>query len=75
MADVNPVDRNRLKNYWKRGKGALKIRWSTPGDWSRCHRHLRDKVGSERAKRMCSQWHREVTGLWPGDKRNPGRKG
>lgn len=63
---------NNIANYWKRGEGAAKIRWGTPGDWTRCKRHLTKHVGSERAKRMCAQWHHDVTGVWPGDKRNPG---
>jgi hypothetical protein len=29
-----------LRNYWTRGAGAAKIRWGTPGDWSRCNRLL-----------------------------------
>ena len=76
MADVKPGDGNRydIAGYWKRGKGALKIRWGTPGDFTRCERHLRDKVGPERAKRMCAQWHHDMTRLWPGDRNNPGRK-
>lgn len=63
---------NNLENYWKRGKGAAKIRWGTPGDWTRCYRNIRKHVANERAKRICAQWHRDVTGVWPGDKKNPG---
>lgn len=70
MVDLNPGDGN-LERYWKNGKGALKIRWGTPGDWTRCHRHLVKYVGPARAARICSQWHHDMTGLWPGDKRNP----
>jgi len=62
---------NALEEYWKRGKGAAEIRWGTPGDWTRCHRHLTRHVGDERARRICSQWHHDVSGLWPGDARNP----
>lgn len=61
---------NNLERYWKRGKGAARIRWGTPGDWTRCHRFIRKHVGSARAKRICAQWHRDTTGMWPGDKRN-----
>lgn len=61
---------NNLARYWKRGKGALRIRWGTPGDWTRCQRLLRKHVGNERAKRICSQWHRDTTGLWTGDRRH-----
>jgi len=63
---------NQLKVYWTRPgePGYLKVGWGTPGDWTRCHRNLRDKVGDDRARRMCSQWHREVTGVWPGSGAN-----
>ncbi len=61
-------DRNNLANYWKRGKGAARIRWGTPGAWTRCTAALDSKVGSERAKRMCSQWNHDVTGRWPGER-------
>jgi hypothetical protein len=36
----NPVGTERLRQYWLRGKGAAKIRWGTPGAWSRCRRLL-----------------------------------
>jgi len=64
------VAENNLEEYWKRGEGAAKIRWGTPGDFTRCERHLDSKVGSARAKRICAQWHYEVNGFWPGDKKN-----
>lgn len=63
---------NDISTYWKTGPGAAKIRWNTPGDFTRCKRHLTKHVGSERAARMCAQWHHDVTGVWPGDKRNTG---
>jgi hypothetical protein len=62
------ADRNQLENYWKRGKGALKIRWGTPGDWRRCFKHIKKHVNDEFAKRICSQWHHDVLGTWPGEK-------
>jgi hypothetical protein len=72
------LDRNRgnaekLRNYWLYGKGALKIRWNTPGDWSRCYRHLSKYMGL-RAKGYCSLRHKEATGVWPGSKYNIGKK-
>lgn len=60
-----------LERYWKFGKGAAIIRWGTPGDWTRCQRRLRKYVGSERAKRICQDWHHDMTGVYTGDKRNP----
>jgi hypothetical protein len=72
------LDRNRgnaekLRRYWTVGKGALKIRWNTPGDWTRCNRQLRKYMGP-RAKGYCALRHKEMTGVWPGDKRNVGKK-
>lgn len=69
MVDVNPGDGN-LERYWKVGKGALKIRWRTPGDWTRCNRHLVKYVGPERAARICAQWHFDMNGFWPGSRLN-----
>lgn len=67
-------DRNRgnaeaLREYWTRGKGAAKIRWGTKGDWTRCVRQLGKYLGP-RAKGYCALRHKEVTGLWTGDKKH-----
>jgi hypothetical protein len=59
----------RLRMYWTVGKGGIKIRWNTPGDWTRCHRHLRKYLG-ERSKGYCANLHHRMTGMWPGDRRN-----
>ena len=72
------LDRNRgnaeeLRRYWTRGKGALKIRWGTPGDWTRCVRQLSKYMGP-RAKGYCQLRHKEATGVYTGSKLNPGRK-
>ena len=80
MQAAGGLDKNRgnaenLRRYWTIGKGGLKIRWATPGDWTRCYRNLKKYMGP-RAKGYCSLRHKEMTGMWPGDKRNPGmRKG
>lgn len=76
------LDRNRgnaekLRRYWTVGKGAAKIRWGTAGDWTRCVRHLSKYLGP-RAKGYCALRHKEMTGLWTGDKAHRqmyGRKG
>jgi hypothetical protein len=74
-ADQNRGNAENLRRYWTIGKGGLKIRWATPGDWTRCYRNLKKYMGP-RAKGYCSLRHKEMTGMWPGDKRNPGiRKG
>ena len=72
------LDRNRgnaekLRRYWTVGKGGLKVRWNSPGDWTRCHKYLAKYMGP-RAKGYCALRHKEMTGMWPGDKRNPGMK-
>jgi len=76
------LDRNRgnaeeLRRYWTVGKGGLKIRWNTKGDWTRCVRQLEKYLGP-RAKGYCALRHKEMTGMWTGDKRHRemyGRKG
>jgi len=67
---------NQLKVYWTRPgePGYLRIRWGTPGDWTRCVRHLTEHVGAERARRMCQIWHIEVTGVATGSRLNPGNR-
>lgn len=78
VAAAGGLDRNRgqaekLRRYWTVGKGGLKIRWNTPGDWTRCYRQLRKYMGP-RAKGYCSLRHKEMTGVWPGSKFNIGKK-
>ena len=72
-ADRNRGNAENLRRYWTVGKGGLKIRWNTPGDWTRCVRQLRKYMGP-RAKGYCALRHKEMTGVWPGDKKNVGRK-
>jgi hypothetical protein len=68
------LDRNRggaakLRRYWTKGKGGAKIRWNTGGDWTRCVRYLRKYLGP-RAKGYCALRHKEMTGMWTGDKKH-----
>lgn len=55
----------KLRQYWTRGKGALKIRWGTPHDYDRCVKHLSKYVGA-RSKGLCNVYHRAATGSAPG---------
>lgn len=64
------MDKNQLEEYWKRGKGAIKIVWDTPGDYTRCVKLIGEHVTDEAAHRICAQWHHDVTGEWPGSKNN-----
>lgn len=57
-----------LRRYWLRGAGAAKIRWNTPGDWTRCVRQLRRHVRDP--KGLCAVYHKEATGMWTGDRRH-----
>lgn len=68
------LDRNRggaehLRRYWTVGPGGMKIRWNTGGDWTRCVRLLSKHLGP-RAKGYCALRHKEMTGMWPGDRKN-----
>lgn len=72
MTAAGGLDRNRgnaekLRRYWLYGKGAAKIRWNTPGDWTRCVRNLTKYMGP-RAKGYCALRHKEATGMWTGSK-------
>jgi len=73
-------DRNRgkaekLRRYWTVGRGGRrKIKWNTGGDWTRCVRYLSKYLGP-RAKGYCALRHKEVTGLWTGDKEHMQRYG
>lgn len=66
-ADRNRGNAEKLRRYWLYGRGAAKIRWNTPGDWTRCYRQLMKYMGP-RAKGYCALRHKEATGLWTGDK-------
>ena len=74
------LDRNRgkaekLRRYWTTGRGGRKkIKWNTGGDWTRCVRYLAKYLGP-RAKGYCALRHKEVTGLWTGDKEHMQRYG
>ena len=71
------LDRNRggaekLRRYWTYGPGGAKIAWGTPGDWRRCRRYLAKYLGP-RAAGYCQLRHKEMTGMWTGDKKHRAR--
>ena len=71
------TDRNRggaeeLRAYWTRGEGGVKIGWGSPGDFTRCVGFLSEHMTPENAKGYCANRHKEMTGMWPGDKDNKG---
>ena len=69
--DQNRGNAEELRQYWTRGKGAAKIRWGTPGDWTRCVRQLSKYMGA-RAKGYCQLRHKDATGIYTGSRANPG---
>jgi hypothetical protein len=71
--DRSRGDAEQLRRYWTVGKGAAKIRWGTPGDWTRCVRHLSKYLGV-RSKGYCQLRHKEVTGVYTGSRLNPGNE-
>jgi len=55
-----------LRRYWAEGKGAVKIRWGTPGDFNRCVREVSKFMPGE-AKGYCANLHHRATGMWPAE--------
>jgi len=73
-ADRNRGQAEKLRRYWTVGEGGQKIRWGTPGDWTRCVALVEKHLGP-RAKGYCALRHKEMDGYYPGDKRNLPEKG
>ena len=63
---THPVDTERLRRYWTKGKGAAKIRWGTPGDFNRCRMQLAKYVKAQYLNGYCANRHYDATGFWPG---------
>lgn len=56
------------EEQWKHGKLARK--WiGHPHPWTALYHHLRKHMPDEMAKRTAAQWHHDVFGIWPGEKR------
>lgn len=65
-----------LEKSYLRGKVAARVRWRTPGDFTRCAAQARRHgMSGPMAKGACAKLHKKATGVWPGDKRNIGRGG
>ena len=67
--DRNRGNAEKLRKYWLTGEGAAKIRWNSPGGWTRCVRNLSKYMGTQ-AKGYCALRHKEATGMWPGSHSN-----
>lgn len=62
---VTPEDvanTERLKRYWTMGPGAAKIRWGTPGAWSRCFKNVSKYMPPETAKGYCTNLSQRLGG-------------
>jgi hypothetical protein len=59
-----------LWQYWLRGKGAAKIAWGTPRDYTRCVALLSAYVPAGQVEGYCARLHKAANGFWPGDSRN-----
>ena len=69
---THPVDTDRLRDYWVRGKGAAKIGWGAPGDFNRCRALLAEYVKPMYLAGYCANRHKDALGFWPGEHR-PGK--
>ncbi len=64
---THPIPTARIRRYWVRGKGALKIKWGVPGDFNRCRLQLAKYVQNpDWLAGLCANMHKEAIGVWPG---------
>jgi hypothetical protein len=59
-----------LRESYLRGKVAARIRWGTPGDFTRCVAQAKVHGMGRKAEGACARLHRDAVGFWPGDRRN-----
>jgi len=59
-----------LQRSYLTGKVAARIRWGTPGDFTRCVRQAKVHGMGRMAEGACATLHHKATGMWPGDRRN-----
>lgn len=77
---TNPKETSRLHTYWISGEGAQKIRWGTPGDFTRAKALIGEKIAKNSPEKMkylnqiIARWHHDALGYWPGDLDMPGNK-
>lgn len=75
--EVTPGDAKgtaRIKAYWSKGEGAVKIKWGTPGDFDRCRAHLGKYVHGDMLDGLCANLHHDALGSWPGDHDGDGKR-
>lgn len=68
-ADRDRGGAEKLRKYWTTGEGGIEIGWGTSGDFTRCTVMLEEHMPG-RAEGYCANRHKEMTGMWPGDKDN-----
>jgi 2'-5' RNA ligase len=68
---TNPVDTDRIRDYWVSGPGAAKIGWGTAGDFNRCRAMVAEYVKPQHINGYCANRHYDALGVWPG----PGKRG
>lgn len=65
-----------LRASYLTGKVARRIKWNTPGDYSRCVKQAMKHGMSPRvSKGLCQTLHKQATGMYTGDRRHTGKKG
>lgn len=71
---TNPRETRRIHAYWTQPghKGYAKVRWGTPGDFTRLRRFLAKYISPEFLNRTAAQWHHDALGYWPGELGMPG---
>lgn len=70
VPDPEPATEARynIKDYWIHGEGRAK--WvGKPHPWTALYHHLVKHMPPEQAKRTAAQWHKDVFGIWPGEKK------
>lgn len=79
---THPKETKRIHDYWtKKGQpGYSKIRWGTPGDFTRAKKLIGAKIGANSPEdlrylnQIIAQWHHDALGYWPGELDKPGNK-
>lgn len=62
------ADDNQLKHYWTKDPEGL-AKWATHAHpWTALYHHLVKHMPPAMAKRVTSQWFKDVFGIWPGER-------
>lgn len=77
---THPTETRRVHAYWTQPgqPGYAKIRWGTPGDFTRAKRLIGEKIAANSPEdirylnQIIAQWHHDALGYWPGEANKPG---